>query len=346
MIWASVVGATGYVGEELVRLLGSHPHVGISCLTSQNHAGDYIQSLFPNLNGKVDMRCEEMNIFRIAEVSDIVFLSMPHGHSICCAREVLSQGKKVIDMGADFRFDSYEAYEKWYSVEHTGKDMLENAIYGLTEINNEKIKDANLVGNPGCFPTSIILGLAPVLTNRIVDPRSIIVDSKSGISGAGKSANTSNLFTEISGNVKPYNIAKHRHVPEINQELSKILGSEVSITFSPHVVPMSRGILSTIYCNLDANINADEILNMYKEYYKDKRFVKIMDKGVYPQVKWVYGSNYCHIGVEIDSVNNRLVIVSALDNLVKGAAGQAVQNMNLMYGFPEETGLEAAGLYI
>ena len=346
MVWVSVIGATGYVGEELIRLLSGHPEVQLSSITSQNFVGRSIQEVFPNLSGKVNMNCEELDIFRVAENSDIVFLSLPHGHSVVCAKEILSQGKKVIDMGADFRFDDGDIYEKWYSVIHSEHEMLNDAVYGLTEINKEKIRDASLIGNPGCYPTSIILGLAPVLSKRLVDPSYIIADSKSGISGAGKAANSSNLFTEINGNVKPYNIGSHRHIPEINQELSKLYQDEISITFTPHIVPMSRGILSTIYCKMNNSYSYDEIYSIFKEYYLDKPFVRILNKGIYPQVKWVCGSNYCDIGFEVDKQNNTLIIISAIDNLVKGAAGQAIQNMNIMYGFPENMGLEAPGLYI
>lgn len=346
MIKASIVGATGYVGEELVRILCNHKHVEITGATSQNYIGQKIQDVFPNLNKKIDLCCEEFNASNIAEKSDIIFLSLPHGYSAAYTKEMEQYNKKVIDMGADFRFDSGEVYEKWYKVEHKAQDLLDAAVYGLPEINRQKIKDADIIGNPGCYPTSIILGLAPVLANKMADPGSIIIDSKSGISGAGRAANVASLFTEISGNVKPYNIAKHRHVPEINQELSKLQKEKVSVTFTPHVVPMSRGILSTIYCKMKDKLQLAQVIEAYEEFYKDDTFVRIMKEGVLPQTKWVYGSNYCDIGFAVDEENNRLVIVSAIDNLIKGAAGQAVQNMNIMFGLPENTGLEAAGLFI
>lgn len=346
MISASVVGATGYAGEELVRLLSTHPHVKLAKVTSHSSAGENIGDIYPNLSKKVNLCCEEFDAEELAKSSDVVFLSLPHGHSVEFAKELLNRGKKIIDLGADFRLDDAEVYEKWYSVVHSGRELLKEAVYGLTELNREKIKGARLIGNPGCYPTSIILGLAPVLQNRLVDPKSIISDSKSGISGAGKSAKAANLFTEISGNTKAYNIASHRHTPEINQELSKLYGGEVSITFTPHVVPMSRGILSTIYCKLKSPISLDDALQVYEDFYKNCQFIKVLKKGVLPQTKWVYGSNYCHIGLGLDEYNGRLIIVSAIDNLVKGAAGQAIQNMNVMFEIPEESGIDAPGLYL
>lgn len=346
MISASIIGATGYVGEEIVRILSKHPHVKITAVTSQNYANQNIQQVYPNLNKSIDLCCEELSIPKIAESSDIIFLCLPHGHSASYTKEMMPYNKKIIDLGADFRFDTKEIYEKWYGVEHVLPGVLSQAVYGLPEINKDKIISARIIGNPGCYPTSIILGLAPVLKEKLIDTSSIISDSKSGISGAGRSANVSNLFTEINGNVKAYNIGKHRHVPEINQELSKLSGNNISITFSPHVVPMSRGILSTIYCKLNSILSVKEVLNIYKEYYKESIFVRILDEGILPQTKWVYGSNYCDIGIEIDEVNNRLVIVSAIDNLVKGAAGQAVQNMNIMFGLKENMGIDSPGLYI
>lgn len=346
MISASIVGATGYVGEELVRILSGHEYTKIVSVTSQNYIGQKIQDVFPNLNKKIDLCCEELNIKKIGEESDIIFLSLPHGHSAAFTKDLLPYSKKVIDMGADFRFDSKDVYEEWYKVEHKAPELIEEAVYGLPELNKSKIKESKIIGNPGCYPTSIILGLAPVLTSGIVEGDSIISDSKSGISGAGRAASVGNLFSEIYGNTKAYNIAQHRHVPEINQELSKLFNSEVSITFSPHVVPQSRGILSTIYCKLKGSHSLEEILSLYNDFYKDSLFVRVMDKGVLPQTKWVCGSNYCDIGLALDKKNNRLVIVSAIDNLVKGAAGQAVQNMNIMFGLPEDTGLKAPALYL
>ncbi|KPU45879.1 N-acetyl-gamma-glutamyl-phosphate reductase [Oxobacter pfennigii] len=346
MISASIVGATGYVGEELVRILSTHPDTKIVGATTQNYVGQDIGDVFPSLRGRVNLVCEELNIQNIVKKSDIIFLSLPHGHSAALTKEVLSYNKKIIDMGADFRFDSKEVYEKWYGVSHALPEVLSDVVYGLPEINREKIKDANIIGNPGCYPTSIILGLAPVLENNLVETESIISDSKSAISGAGRGASVSNLFTEISGSVKAYNISKHRHTPEINQELSKLAKNDVHITFTPHVVPMSRGILSTIYCRLKNITTAEDVIGLYKEYYRGSSFVRIMNKGVYPETRWVYGSNFCDIGFEIDEYNKRLIIVSAIDNVVKGAAGQGIQNMNIMFGLPETTGLEAPGLYI
>lgn len=346
MITASILGATGYAGEELVRILSGHPNVKLVSVTSQNYIGQNIQDVFPNLSKGIDLKCEELDICNIAPKSDLIFLSLPHGYSTVHVKEIMKYSKKVIDMGADFRLDSKDIYEKWYGVEHKSPELINESVYGLPEINKERIKTSNIIGNPGCYPTSIILGLAPALKNRLIDEESIIVDSKSGISGAGRAASVSNLFTEINGNVKAYNIAKHRHIPEINQELSKLNGREVSITFTPHVVPMSRGILSTIYCKMEDSMGLDEIIKIYSDFYQESPFVRIKGKGVYPETKWVCGSNYCDIGFAIDEYSKRLIIVSVIDNLIKGAAGQAVQNMNLMFGFHETTGLKAPGLYI
>lgn len=345
MIKASIIGATGYTGAELVRILGRHPQVELVALTSQSYVGQSFVDIYPSLHRFTNLVCAEQDLPRIVADSDVIFIALPHGLAMDAALEGINQGKKVIDLGADFRLDDAVEYEQWYKVSHTAQQLIYEAVYGLPEINREKIKQASLIGNPGCYPTSIILGLAPLLAKGLIDPDSIISDSKSGVSGAGRTLSLGSHYAEVNENIKAYNIGKHRHLPEIEQELGKIANRKMTISFTPHLTPMTRGILSTIYAKLAVEINQEELQAVYRDYYENEYFVRLLSGDNLPQTKWVAGSNFCDIAVTKDNRTNRVVVTSAIDNLVKGASGQAVQNMNIMFGLPENSGLELPGMY-
>lgn len=339
MIKAGVVGATGYAGEQLVWLLNNHPNVCIEFYGSHNYSNIQYNEIYVNYYGFIEDKCVDMDeaMSRLKDIN-VLFIALPHGKAFQIIEKALSLGVKVVDLGADFRLNSKDTYESWYKVKHELASQLEAAVYGLTELNRDKVKDSNLVANPGCYPTATILGLAPLLKNKLVDTKSIIVDAKSGVSGAGRSANIANLFTECNESIKAYGVPGHRHTPEIEQELSKLAEEDLFISFTPHLVPMNRGILSTCYGSLKVEINTEELLQLYRDFYKEDYFVKILN--ALPETRWVKGSNLCHIGVRVDKRTNRVIVISAIDNLIKGAAGQAVQNMNVMFGFKETEGLE------
>lgn len=345
MIKVGIIGATGYTGVELIRLLSRHPEVSLAGLTSQTYAGKGFPDVFPSLEGYTDLLLEPQEAGDLAERCDVVFTALPHGVSMEVVETVKDKGKKVIDLGADYRFDDVETYERWYKLEHKTPVLAQEAVYGLPEIHREEIRKADVIGNPGCYPTSIILGLAPLLKHKLVDPKTIIADSKSGVSGGGRGLNLAFHYAECNENFKAYNIGIHRHTPEIEQELGKLAGEKVTVSFTPHLVPMTRGILSTIYASLDKQQSVEELLSLYREFYAKEYFVRIHPPGQYPQTKWVYGSNFCDIGLAVDPRTNRVIVVSAIDNLVKGASGQAVQNMNILFDIPEKTGLDFAPVF-
>ncbi len=340
-----ILGATGYTGIELIRILSKHPNAKITYLSSKNFESQLISEVYPGLQGICDLILEGDAFKKAVATSDIIFSTLPHELTFEIAQMVVDAGKRLIDLGSAFRFDDFNIFQKWYGLNDDIEYDKYDKVYGLTELNREKIKNAQIVGNPGCYPTSVILALAPVLKNRVVSDKNIIIDSKSGVSGAGHEPKFSNLYSECNENTKPYNVAKHRHIPEIGQELSKIMQEEVKIVFTPHLVPMTRGILSTIYCNLGSDITLNEVYDLYQEFYKNDYFIKILNPGKYPSTKSVVGSNYCQIGFEIDEHTNTLIIMSVIDNLVKGASGQAVQNMNLMFGLPENKGLDIIRIF-
>jgi N-acetyl-gamma-glutamyl-phosphate reductase len=344
-IKVGIIGATGYAGAELVRILVSHPQVQLVALTTQSYEGNLFYDVYPYLYKYVEQQCLELDVPALVSESDVIFAALPHGHAIPVAREALRQGKKFIDLGADFRFDSHEVYEQWYKVAHTAPELLKQAVYGLPEIHRDKIRSASLVGNPGCFPTSVILGLAPLLTNDLVDTGTVVADCKSGVSGAGRGLSLGVHFAEVNENFRAYNVGMHRHTPEIEQELGKLAGEEMVISFTPHLTPMNRGILSTIYAKLKQAMTLEQVRSIYEEYYRSEFFVRLLPPGMLPQTKAVAGSNHCDIVPVVDSRTGRVVVISAIDNLIKGAAGQAVQNMNLMYDLPETMGLDRPGLY-
>lgn len=349
MINVGIVGATGYTGVELIRLLLNHPKVNLTTVTSKSYAGQKISSVYPSLTGATDLICSDLNIEKLINDCDVVFIALPHGHAKELAEELLSAGKKVIDLGADFRLKDMGTYKQWYNEEPPKEKILQQAVYGIPEISREKIRNASLIANPGCYPTSSILALAPLVKEGLVDLKSIVIDAKSGVSGAGRSLGLGVHFTEVNDSFKAYKVASHRHTPEIEQEISNLAGTEVILSFTPHLVPMNRGILATIYAKLNSKgkeLPTQDYLNqIYQNFYKDELFVQILEDQL-PQTNWVSGTNICQITVTLDKRTGRVVVVSAIDNLIKGAAGQGIQNMNVMNGLPEETGLKLISRYL
>ncbi|MBP2655372.1 MAG: N-acetyl-gamma-glutamyl-phosphate reductase [Firmicutes bacterium] len=340
----SIIGATGYTGEELLRILAAHPAVEIAYITSESQNGENINRVYPHLSHLYDKKLVSMNKLEIiAEESDIVFLGLPHGHAMAAGKRLLAGGTKVIDLGADYRFRDIAVYQKWYKVEHTHVDAP--SVYGLPELYRSKVKEAILIGNPGCYTTASILALAPLVKNELIELNSIVIDAKSGVSGAGRGLSLNSHFSETFENVKAYNIGGHRHTPEIEQALSEQAGNEVVVTFTPHLIPMARGILSTCYGTLKAGVDSTDVDQAFAKMYGDEYFIRLLGRGGYPATKNTRGSNFCDIGWHIDSRTGRVISVSAIDNLVKGAAGQAVQNLNIMFGLDERTGLSQAPLY-
>ena len=337
MIRAAVVGATGYTGEELVKILASHPEVELTSLTAIIDAPTSYGTLFPHFRGKVDLICKELNIAEVNQVSDLVFLALPHRVSMQVVPKFLESGKKVIDLSADYRLQDTAVYKKWYGVEHKDESNLKKAVYGLPEFYRDKIKKADLIANPGCYPTSIILAALPLIKSFGVE--SIIADSKSGATGAGRRADINLSFGEVDDNLKAYKINEHQHAPEIDQELSHASGKKIEVVFVPHLVPMRRGILSTVYLKLKKAAPEENVFDAFKNLYKNEPFVRVFDKGKLPQIKDVVNTNFCDIGIKVDEKKSLVVVVSAIDNLQKGASGQAAQNMNIMCGFGEKTGL-------
>lgn len=341
----SIIGATGYAGAELVRLLSGHPEAELVALTTQSYVDMPFWEVYPHLYKYNQLIAEKMNLAKLMEQSDVLFVALPHGHAMPVALEAARCGKIVIDLGADFRLSDYRIYEEWYKVKHEARELLGSAVYGLPEVNREAVSKASLVANPGCYPTSAILALAPLLKNKLVNLRSIIIDSKSGVSGAGRGLSLGSHFSEVNQNFKAYNVAVHRHTPEIEQELGKIAGENVIVSFTPHLLPVTRGILSTVYADLTAPLKQEELQEIFLDYYRDEHFVRVLPKGMLPQLKWVAGTNHCDLGVTVDTRTGRVVVISAIDNLIKGASGQAVQNMNIICGLPEYTALAGPALY-
>lgn len=338
MLKVSIIGATGYTGQELLRLLLRHSKVKLVAVTSRRYKNLPLSSVFPILTNETGLILEELSVERISDISDLIFVAVPHKAAMEIVPGLLENRKKVIDLSADFRFRDISVYERWYQ-KHTAPDVLKKAVYGLTEIYSEEIKKADLVANPGCYPTGAILALAPLVKDRAVDTEGIIIDSKSGVSGAGRSPDPNILYCEIDEALKAYKVCEHRHTPEIEEHLGFLAGEEIKVTFTPHLVPMSRGILSTIYANLNKNVSTEEVIDQYKRFYVGKRFIRIYPPGQLPNVIYVRGSNYVDIGLKVDSRTGKVIMISAIDNLTKGASGQAIQNMNLICGFEEDLGL-------
>ncbi len=342
----AIGGASGYAGAELVRLAAAHPAFEITAVTSEKSAGSTIASVFPSLAGIVNRTFEALAPEALAERADAVFLALPHTKSQDPVALCRKAGKLVVDLSADYRLKSTAAYEQWYQASHTHPALLKEAVYGLPELHRTAIARAQLVASPGCYPTAAILQLAPLVAKQLVQPDSIVIDAKSGISGAGRSPALPYHFPEAHESLEPYKIGSHRHIPEIEQELAGLSGasSPVTVAFTPHLVPMNRGILSTAYCKLSRPMPLPELRALYRDFYKSERFIRLHEQTV-PNPRHIRGSNYCDIGVYTDQRAGWIVTVAALDNLVKGAAGQAIQAMNLMLGIPEETGLTAPGIY-
>ena len=345
MIKAAVLGATGYAGIELVRLLSNHPEVSIALLGSKSFSGQKISDVYPNFRHILEKECAETDLDAAAEC-DVAFTALPHGASKTVIPALIEKGLRVIDLSGDFRYDDAAVYEQWYGQAHSAPELLAESVYGLCELYRDQVKDARLIGNPGCYTTCSIMGAYPLLKSGLGSSKNIIVDAKSGVTGAGRSLGLAYHFCECTENTKAYKVATHRHTSEIEQELSKAAGEPVMISFTPHLIPQKRGILSTIYINLNKPCTLDEVLAVYQDFYRDEFFVRVLDKGLLPETKYVAGSNFVDIGVAVDQRLQRAVIVSALDNIVKGAAGQAVQNMNIMFGLDEKTGLKNAGFYL
>jgi len=344
MIRIGIYGASGYTGQELLRLLLRHPEVTVAAITSRRYAGIPLSDIYPVFFKLTDISFMDASPRDVAMVSDVVFLALPHGVSMEVADGFLNTGKKVIDLSADFRLRDAATYEHWYRV-HTAKDLIRDAVYGIPELYREEISRARLIANPGCYPTSVILGLAPLVRKKWIDDTTIIADSKSGVSGAGREPQTGTLFCEVDEGFKAYKIGQHRHTPEMEQELSGLAGHNIRISFTPHLLPISRGILSTMYATLKKDVNDGDLHDLYRSFYDGNPFVRICKEGIYPNVSSVRGSNYCDIGLTVDRRTKRVIIVSVIDNLIKGASGQAVQNMNLMCGFSEVAGLGMVSLF-
>ncbi len=345
MLKIAIVGASGYTGLELIRILHCHPEVAVTCLTSEQSAGKRISEVFPTLRGRCDVVLENLEPVRVAEKADIIFTALPHKAAMEVVPTFLKLGKKVIDLSADYRLSDPAVYGEWYEP-HLNPENLKKAVYGLPEIRRDRIKGAQLVANPGCYPTSIILALAPLLKNGLIDLSSIIADSASGVTGAGRSAKVDSLYCEVNEGYKAYGVGgAHRHTPEIEQELSLLAGEQLKITFTPHLVPMDRGILSTVYATPEKTLDTATIVALYREFYDGEPFVRVLPSGSLPSTAYVRGSNCCDIAPLVDPRTGRIIVVSAIDNLVKGASGQAIQNMNLLCGFPETSGLEGLALF-
>ena len=345
MIKVGIIGATGYAGGELVRLLLGHKEAEIEWYGSRSYVDQKYAKVYQNMFQLVDDRCLDDNMEEMAKQVDVIFTATPQGLCASLVNDDILNKVKVIDLSADFRIKDAAVYEEWYGIEHKAKQYLDEAVYGLCEINREAVKKARLVANPGCYPTCSILSIYPLLKEGLIDPSTVIIDAKSGTSGAGRGAKVDNLFCEVNENIKAYGVATHRHTPEIEQELSLAAGEPMTISFTPHLVPMQRGILVTAYASLKKEVTWEEVKEVYDRYYDKERFVRVLDQDVCPQTRWVEGSNYVDVGFKIDPRTKRIIMMGAMDNLVKGAAGQAVQNMNLAFGLDEAEGLRMAPLF-
>ena len=345
MIKAGIIGATGYAGGELVRLLLNHKEAEIAWYGSRSYVDQRYSSVYQNMFQIVDAKCLDDNMEQLAKEVDVIFTATPQGLCASLINEGILSQAKVIDLSADFRIKDIATYEKWYGIEHKSPQYIEEAVYGLCEINREDIKGKRLVANPGCYTTCSILSLYPLVKEGVIDPNSIIIDAKSGTSGAGRGAKINNLYCEVNENMKAYGVATHRHTPEIEEQLGYACGQEIVLNFTPHLVPMNRGILVTAYGNMTKDYTYEEVRAIYDKYYAKEHFIRVLDKDVPPETRWVEGSNFVDVNFKIDERTKRIIAMGALDNLVKGAAGQAVQNMNLIFGLPETMGLEQAPMF-
>lgn len=345
MIKVGIIGSTGYAGGELVRILMGHKNVEIKWFGSRSYIEKKYAEIYQNMFQIVDAVCMDDNMEELADSVDVIFTATPQGLCASLITEEILKKVKIIDLSADFRLKDVETYEEWYRIKHPSPQFLEEAVYGLCEVNREKIQHARLIANPGCYPTCSFLSIYPLAKEGLIDMNSIIIDAKSGTSGAGRGAKVDNLYCEVNENIKAYGVASHRHTPEIEEQLGYASGEQVTLNFTPHLVPMNRGILVTAYASLKKQVSYEEVKAVYDSYYKNEKFVRVLEKDVCPQTKWVEGSNYVDVNFKIDPRTNRVIMMGAMDNLVKGAAGQAVQNMNLMFGLPETEGLELVPMF-
>ena len=344
MIKAGIIGATGYGGAELIRILHMHPHMEVTSVYSSSQEGQKITEHYPHLQDIVTEPLETIVAGKVAEQTDLVFLAVPSGISTKLSPELIEAGCKVIDLSGDFRIKNLDLYRKWYKKEPATQELVDQAIYSIPELHRENVKETSFISNPGCYPTATLLGLAPLAKAGHIVDGSIIIDAKSGVSGAGQSASFATIYNEVNESLKIYKVNQHQHIPEIEQNL-QALGLQEPVTFSTHLTPMTRGIMSTIYLQLNEKFSEDELHSIYNEFYKNEPFVRVREKGNFPATKHVSGSNYCDIAITIDERTNRVTIVSVIDNLMKGAAGQAVQNANILFGLEESTGLQFSPVY-
>ena len=346
MIKVGIIGATGYAGAELVRIIQGHPEAEVVWYGSRSYVDEKYSSIYGNFFKLVDAKCMDDNMEELADQADVIFTATPQGLCASLVNEDILNKVKIIDLSADFRLKDVSVYEKWYKIEHKAPQFIDEAVYGLCEINRDKIKGARLIANPGCYTTCSILTAYPLLKEGLIDPSTLIVDALSGVSGAGRGAKVANLYCEVNESCKPYGVTNHRHTPEIEEQLGYAAGKEMVINFTPHLVPMNRGILATEYASLVEKNGklptADDIMAAYEKYYKDEFFIRLLGNGAYPETRWVENGNFVDIGFKIDERTGRVIMMGALDNMVKGAAGQAVQNMNILFGLKETTGLEFA----
>lgn len=346
MVKVGIIGSTGYAGQELVRILLGHKDVEIVWYGSRSYIDKDYSEVYGNMFQIVDAKCMDDNMEELADKADVIFTATPQGLCASLVNEDVLSKCKIVDLSADFRIKDVATYEKWYGIEHKSPEFIEEAVYGLCEINREDIKKARLIANPGCYTTCSILSLYPLVKEKMIDVNTIIVDAKSGTSGAGRGAKVANLFCEVNESFKAYGVASHRHTPEIEEQLGYAYeGDPLLINFTPHLVPMNRGILATSYANLTGNYSYEDIKAVYEKYYKDEYFIRLLNKGVCPETRWVEGSNFVDINFVVDERTNRVVVMGAIDNLVKGAAGQAVQNMNLIMGLDEMEGLKMPPMF-
>jgi len=345
MIKVGIIGATGYAGAELVRILAGHKEAEIKWYGSRSYIDKKYAEVYQNMFQIVDDKCMDDNMEALSKEVDVIFTATPQGLCASLVNEEILSRTKIVDLSADFRIKDVATYEKWYGITHPTPQYIEEAVYGLCEINREAVKGARLIANPGCYPTCSTLSIYPLVKEGLIDPNTIIIDAKSGTSGAGRGAKVDNLFCEVNENIKAYGVAVHRHTPEIEEQLSYAAGEPVLLNFTPHLVPMNRGILVTAYAALKKEVSYEEVKAVYDKYYAEEKFVRVLDKDVCPQTKWVEGSNYVDVNFKIDPRTKRIIMMGAMDNLVKGAAGQAVQNMNLMFGLKESEGLELVPMF-
>jgi len=339
MARVGIIGATGYTGEQLIKILARHPKIKITYICAKVDKKQKISDIFPYFSGSLNLECDNLNLDKAIELCDLLFLALPHTVSMEFTPKLLEAGRRVIDFSADYRLNDVNVYKDWYKTTHRDKKNIAQAVYGLPELYREDIKRASLIANPGCYPTAAILALGPIAISGLADLDSITIDAKSGLTGAGRKAAIGFFFSEINENMYAYKVGSHQHAPEINQELSKITGKNINAVFVPHVIPINRGIIETVYIKLKKKTSIDKIHNIYRRFYKTEKFVRIKKIGDFPKVKDVLDTNYCDIGLGFIKDKKLLVIVSAIDNLMKGASSQAVQNMNIMCGFKETEGL-------